>query len=118
MTIRAVLRKVAEIEGLNQADAAINYQPWCDFQRWLEAGERRVVVPFSPALMELIPSVSVRLRRDAGQVIRAIKAHALLHREHRDRDDSGQIVANIEHDYAAVCDLMNDLLAHSSGLAV
>src|SRR5262249_51921943 len=50
---RAVLRKVAEIEGLNQADTAVSYQPWCDFQRWLEAGERRVVVPFSPALMEL-----------------------------------------------------------------
>src|SRR5262249_47664582 len=114
----AVLRKVAEIEGLNQAGEHIDYQPWQDFQRWLEAGERRVIVPFSTAMADLIPPASVRLRRDVGQVIRAIKAHALLHRQHRERDDAGQIVADIEHDYAAVRTLMNDLLAESSGVSI
>src|SRR5262249_27274796 len=115
---RAVLDKVAEVEGLNHVDAQIDYEPWRDFQRWLEAGERRVVVPFARKMVELIPPASVRLRRDAGQVLRAIKAHALLHREHRERDADGQIVANIEHDYAVVRKLMNALLAESSGLAV
>src|SRR5262249_34493419 len=115
---QAVLRKVAEIEGLNQAGEHIDYQPWQDFQRWLEAGERRVIVPFSTAMADLIPPASVRLRRDVGQVIRAIKAHALLHRQHRERDDAGQIVADIEHDYAAVRTLMNDLLAESSGVSI
>jgi hypothetical protein len=55
--------------------------------------------------------------RDVGQVIRAIKAHALMHREHRDRDQDGQIVANVV-DYILVSELMNDILAEGSGLAV
>jgi len=36
-------------------------------------------VPFWEALAEAIPPASVRLRRDIGQVIRCVKAHALLH---------------------------------------
>src|SRR5262249_25961234 len=67
---QAVLRKVAEIEGLNQAGEHIDYQPWQDFQRWLEAGERRVIVPFSPAMPDLIPAASVRRRCGGGQVLR------------------------------------------------
>jgi hypothetical protein len=58
------------------------------------------------------------LRRDFGQLLRAIKANALLHRKHRDRDDIGQIVADIEHDYAVIRQLMNALLSESSGVAV
>jgi hypothetical protein len=115
---RAVLRKVAQVEGLNRGIATIDYEPWRDFQRWLALGERRVVVPFADTLSDLIPAASVRLRRDFGQVLRAVKAHALLHREHRDRDDLGQIEADIEHDYAAIRQLMNGLIAESSGVAV
>jgi hypothetical protein len=114
---KAVLRKVAEVEGLNRASGAVDYELWRDFQRWLAAGERRVVVPFAAAMVDLIPPASVRLRRDIGQVIRAIKVHALLHREHRARDELGQIVADVE-DYANVRALMNDLLAESSGVAI
>jgi hypothetical protein len=88
-----------------------------DFQGWLEAGERRVIVPFAKKMAELIPPASVRLRRDVGQVIRAIKSHALMHREHRDRDVDGQIVANAL-DYIMVRELMNNILAEGSGLAV
>jgi hypothetical protein len=113
-----VLRKVAQVEGLNHAKALIDYQPWQDFQRWLERGERRVVVPFAEQLIELIPPAAVRLRRDVGQVIRAIKAHALLHREQRDRDDAGQIVADIEQDYETVGHLLEPILAEGSGVAV
>ena len=76
------------------------------------------MVPFADAMAEMIPPASVRLRRDTGQVIRAIKAHALMHRAHRARDEYGQIVADIKHDYATVRDLMNALLAESSGVAV
>jgi hypothetical protein len=115
---RRVMRKVAQVEGLNESGADIDYEPWHNFQRWLEAGERRVVVPFASEMVELIPAASVRLRRDAGQVIRAIKAHALLHREQRERDEQGQIIADLDRDYAVVRALMNDLLAEGSGLAV
>lgn len=115
---RAVLRKVAQVEGLNRAAATVDYERWRDFQRWLAHGERRVVVPFADRLSDLIPAASVRLRRDFGQVLRAVKAHALIHRQHRDRDDTGQIVADIEHDYDVIRQLMNALIAESSGVAV
>ena len=115
---RAVLKKVAQVEGLNNGDSAIDYAPWHDFQRWLEAGTRSVVVLFADALALAIPPASVRLRRDFGQTLRAIKAHALLHRRHREIDEQGCIVADIENDYATVRDLMNALIAESSGVAV
>jgi hypothetical protein len=69
-------------------------------------------------MVELIPPVAVRLRRDVGQVIRAIKAHALLHRDQRDRDEAGRIVADIDRDYDAVRRLMNAIIAEGSGVAV
>ena len=109
--------KVAQVEGLNESTTLVDYKPWQDFQRWLELGKRTVVVPFAPEMVELIPPASVRLRRDVGQVIRAIKTHAILHREQRDRDE-GRIVANIENDYEVVRELMNAILAEGSGVAV
>jgi hypothetical protein len=113
-----VLRKVAQVEGLNHSAVQVDYGPWQDLQRWLELGERRVVVPFAAEMVALIPPVAARLRRDVGQVIRAIKAHALLHREQRGRDDAGQIVADIEQDYTTVRELLNSILAEGSGVAV
>ena len=80
-----VLGKVAQVEGLNHTSAQVDHKRWQDFQRWLERGELRVVVPFAEVMTDLIPPAAVRLRRDVGQVIRAIKAHALLHREQRAR---------------------------------
>jgi hypothetical protein len=47
----------------------------------------------------------------------AIKAHALLHREHRFVDETGAIVADFA-DYAAVRELMSDLVAETSGTKV
>jgi len=71
-----------------------------------------------PQWVDLIPLAAVRLRRDVGQVIRAIKAHALLHREQRARDGAGQIVADIARDYEPVRKLMNAIIAEGSGVAV
>jgi hypothetical protein len=80
---KKVLDKVAQVDGVGDI-APVNYKPWQDFQRWLELDECRVVVPFAAAMVDLVPPVAVRLRRDVGQVIHAIKAHALLHRDQRD----------------------------------
>jgi hypothetical protein len=52
------------------------------------------------------------------QVLAAIQAHALLHRDQRGRDETGRIVATIEHDYATVQKLMNAIVAEGSGVAV
>jgi hypothetical protein len=114
---KKVLDKVAQVHGLRDI-VSVDYKPWQDFQRWLATGERRVVVPFATVMVELIPPVAVRLRRDVGQVICAIQAHALLHREQRSRDAAGQIVADIDHDYEVVRKLMNAILAEGSGVAV
>ena len=114
---RKVLQKLALIEGYNRAPAEADYKPWHDFQRWLAADECRVTIPFAKTLGRMMGSTkSVRLRRDFGQLLRAIKAHALLHRDHRVRDDSGAIKATIDEDYAAVRALMGDLLATASEL--
>jgi hypothetical protein len=115
---RAVLAKVAEVEGLGATTDVVDFEPWHDFQRWLAIGTTEVVVPYAVALAAAVPPRSVRLRRDLGQVLRAIMAHALLHRDHRDRDERGRIVANLDHDYAVVRDLMHGLLQETSEVKI
>jgi hypothetical protein len=114
---REVIRKVAQVHGINNS-RSVDYEQWRDFQRWLEHGDREVVVSYAEALAEMVPPVAVRLRRDFGQVLCAIQAHALLHREQRDRDDAGRIIADLANDYAAVRELMNAILAEGAGVAV
>jgi len=118
MQTMIVLDKVAEIVGLNFERAAVDFEPWRDFQRWLGAGNCNVIVPFAKTLGKLIPPRSVRLRRDFSQILLAIKAHALLHRYRRPIDDRGQIVANIAEDYATVADLMGGIVAEASGTSI
>ena len=114
---RAVLAKVAEVEGLGSTTNVVDFGPWHDFQRWLANGTTDVVLPFAPALVAAVPPRAVRLRRDLGQVLRAIKVHALLHRQHRDLDERGRIVANLD-DYAVVRDLMHGLLQETSEVKI
>lgn len=72
---KAVLLKIAETRSGRAG--RVDFQPWQDFQRWLEIGERRVKVPYEEVLAAAIPPKSVRLRRDFNQVLTAIDAHAL-----------------------------------------
>ena len=113
-----VIDKVAETVGLNAENTVINYEPWRDFQRWLAAGNCAVVVPFARELGQLIPPRAVRLRRDFSQILLAIKAHALLDRDHRQLDARGQIVADLEQDYCPVAKLMGAIVAEASGTSV
>jgi hypothetical protein len=115
---KKVLSKVAQIIGMNAAKADIDFTPWHDFQRYLARGNRKVVVPFAEKLATMIPPKSVRLRRDFSQILTATKAHALLHRSHRDVNDRGEIVANIDHDYAVVAELMGNIVAEASGTKI
>jgi hypothetical protein len=95
-----VLRALAE-EDVSVPDLA----PWAALQEWIEAGSRRVTIPFAKVLAEKVPPVSVRLRRDFAAVLSLIKAHAILHQASRDRDDKGRIVATVD-DYAIVRELV------------
>jgi hypothetical protein len=91
---------------------ATDLTPWLAFQDWLAgpAAERKVAIPYAPALAELVPPVAVRLRRDFGAVLNLIQTHAILHQASRDKNEEGHIVATL-HDYARVRDLIGDLIS-------
>jgi hypothetical protein len=109
-----VLLHVARREGFNQGAAQIKFAPWHDFQRWLTTGERRVYIYFAEDLAKLIAPKAVRLRRDFGQLLRAIRAHALIHRQHRKRGErTGAIMATLA-DYEAVRVLMVDAMSEGA----
>jgi hypothetical protein len=105
---KAVMQAIAA-ENTAKANA-VEYAPWRALQAWLATGDRQVVVPFGDALARLMPPVAVRLRRDFKLLLTLIRAHALLHRETRERDDAGRIVATMG-DYAAVRVLVEKLFA-------
>jgi hypothetical protein len=81
-------------------------------QRLLATGTREVVIPYALELADRIPPVALRLRRDFTLLQTLIKAHALLHRETRERDSRGHIVATLE-DYAVVRELVATLFAEA-----
>jgi hypothetical protein len=100
-----------------QVSRDIDVSEWHTLQHWLTDGERRVTVPYAVRLAEMIPPAAVRLRRDFGAVLGLIRAHALLHRATRDADEHGRVVAT-EADYAAVRELVNDLVTEGIGATV
>jgi hypothetical protein len=97
------------------ADQDFDASPWIALQHWLAYGEHRVVIPYAAALAEQIPPVAVRLRRDFGQLLALIKAHAILHQASRRRDTDGRIVTELD-DYDTVRELVGDLIAEGLGL--
>jgi hypothetical protein len=110
---RRVMRELASESG-----TAVDLSEWQQLQAWLEdAGERRVTIPYAPALAELIPPVAVRLRRDFGAVLALIRAHAILHQCSRAQDAAGRVVASLE-DYGVVRDLVADVLAEGVGSTI
>lgn len=95
----------------------VDLEPWHALQEWLAGGECRVTIPYARELAEAIPPVATRLRRDFGAILGLIRAHALLHRATRDIDGAGRVVATLQ-DYAAVRDLVADLVADGAGATV
>jgi len=87
-----------------------DHQSWHALQEWLEGTDNSVTIPFSRELAQLIPPVAIRLRRDFPALLSLIRAHALLHKASRERDERGRIVACLD-DYAAVRELVFDLVA-------
>ena len=91
--------------------------PWHELQTWLESGERRVVIPYAAEITARIPPAAVRLRRDVDTLWALVASHALLHQAQRERDPKGQIIATLD-DYAAVHELVADLLSEGVGASV
>ncbi len=109
---RAVLRAIAA-----EAPEAIDLMPWLALQRWITRAEHRVVIPYARALADAIPPVAIRLRRDFGQLLGLIRAHAILHQATRDRDATGRILATLD-DYEVVRSLVVDVIAEGIDVAV
>jgi len=91
--------------------------PWHALQQYIANSPAAVSMPYKALLPELIPPVTVRLRRDVGKLLRLIETHALLHSATRDRDDTGATVATLT-DYAAVRSLVHDLLTEGAQSSV
>jgi hypothetical protein len=107
-----VLRELAD-EGHGGSDLS----EWQDLQRWLATAEHRVTIPYARALVEMIPPVAVRLRRDVGSLLALIRAHAVLHQATREKDQQGRIIADLD-DYAEVRYLVADVIAEGVGATV
>jgi hypothetical protein len=105
---KAVMKALA---AGNAAKAnTVKYPQWHALQTWLATGDREVAIPFADELAGLIPPVAVRLRRDFKLLLTLVRAHALLHRETRDRDHQGRIVAIVD-DYRTVRTLVEKLFS-------
>ena len=80
-------------------------EPFLALQRWLDnAGRHDVTIPFARVLPKLVPTKTVRMRRDFRQLLTFIEAVALLHQRQRPVKD-GHIVATLD-DYAISRDLL------------
>jgi len=108
----AVMLAIAEEENDEDPNLA-DYQAWQAMQQHLATLECRVRVPFARDLAELIDPRAVRMRRDFRTIVSLVKAHAVLHQVHRERDASHAILATIEHDYVAVHRLTSTLFAEA-----
>ena len=91
--------------------------PWRALQEYIASSPASVSMPYKHLLAELIPPVTVRLRRDVGKLLRLIETHALWHQATRDRDATGATVATLT-DYDAVRSLVHDLLTEGAHVAV
>jgi Winged helix-turn-helix DNA-binding len=116
-TGRIIHAQADGVSGMGQSSDDSIFQPWREFQTLLANGERRVVIPYAPALSDLVPPVAVRLRRDFPAMLAFVQAHALLHREHRERDEQGRIVATLD-DYGQVRSLLDAVVAEAVEQAV
>jgi hypothetical protein len=89
---------------------------WHAYLRYLRATfmGAEIVVPFAPALVELIAPVAVRLRRDVTTLLNFVRAHALLHARVRERDERGRILATLA-DYEFVHKYLGDAFSENVG---
>jgi hypothetical protein len=110
MQTRRIFRALAELE---HKGSTFDYQPWHDLQRWIEAQNNRVEIPFIGEFAELMPATAVRTRRDFTTVMSLVRAHAILHQANRKRGRDGRILATLD-DYEQVRQLIEPMIAEGS----
>jgi hypothetical protein len=112
----AQTKAIMQMQASRQGCAThLDLEPWHALQ--VAIGGPRVGIPFARKLAELIPPVAVRLRRDFPTILALIEAHALLHQVTRQRTADGAVIATM-NDYAAVRQIVADLVSHGVGATV
>jgi hypothetical protein len=120
---KAVIRQNWEPQWPNLSGNA-ELETWRDFQRWLEFdGPYDVVVPFGGAIysafLDLVAraptALQLRMRRDSGAFLTAIKSSAVIHKAQRQVDGQGRIVAEMA-DYRHAWSAFNQSMAGLYGV--
>jgi hypothetical protein len=115
---RAILAGQAR-QAAGDAPEPPDLAPWHALQEWLAvAGTRDVRVPFAPALADLVPPQTLRIRRDFPKLLSLVKACALLHQAQRPKAPDGAVLAALD-DHAIVRELLAESFAatQQDGLA-
>jgi hypothetical protein len=113
---RAVMRQIAKVEAglVAKPDVA----EWRALHRYLELQTpHEVVNPILDPLAEKLPARAIRMRRDLTLLSLLMRANALLHLEHRNRDELGRIVATRD-DYAVVRGVVLNAFDYAIGQGV
>lgn len=76
-----------------------------------------VTIPFADRLIDCIPAERVEVRRVFRQLLSLIEAVTLLHQYQRQKDDNGNLIAQIE-DYNIVKKYMTEPLSRSLGTSL
>lgn len=94
-----------------------DFTEWHMLQTWISNSQNSVTIPFGTALATLLPTSSIRLRRDFASLLSLIKAHAVLHQVNREQTPDNRIIATYD-DYAAVRELVKAVLSEGVELSV
>jgi len=111
-TRRVLLATGENINSDNRSNGEKEIGKFLALQAWLAGANHEVVIPYAKRLVEMIPPVAVRLRRDITAILHLIMSHAILHQASRKQDDRGRIIATLE-DYRAVRDIVGPIMSQA-----
>lgn len=100
---RSILKnRIAHIEtgvDIERGIPEAELEKWHAYLEWVALQPNQVAIPYWGAIADGATAELVRMRRDIMKLQAVIKIHALLHQNHRERNDHGAVIASIE-DYA------------------
>jgi hypothetical protein len=109
--IGAALMAQAELELKGDMGDMVSHNALIAFQGYLQAlAPWNVVVPFAKELAAEIKrtATATRILRDFARLVSLIKSVAIIRHRHRQRDDAGRIIAQID-DYSTVFKLVGPM---------
>lgn len=105
-----VVKELAR-DAAGERRSEVDLEPWHAASDWLvQAGDRKVVVPYAYHIADGVPTESVRMRRDFEQIMTVVRALAFMHQRTRSRDEEGRIVA-ARDDYVSAYRLLSETMA-------